>query len=142
MTGATSPAVAATPWSNPGDSSNAVRPAPDPPEPCQYSVMVKGFEIGILSREQLQNAHVTNPLTGLDGLQLVSKIKRQVGKRWHSDKIIGPEDDMYKRFNSRADQLSKAGSGNLGSPAERWDAYTAVLQEEAVAAELYLQYKF
>ncbi|KAL3151465.1 hypothetical protein ABBQ38_012466 [Trebouxia sp. C0009 RCD-2024] len=135
-TGATSALVAA--GSNLPDSTSAIRPAA-PPEPCQYSVIVKGLELGILSKEQLQHARKKNPLTGLEGLLLVSKIKRQVGKRWHSDKNTGPEDDMYKRFNSRADQLSKAGSGNA---AESWDEYCAVLREEARAAELYLQYNF
>ncbi|KAL3145600.1 hypothetical protein ABBQ32_003148 [Trebouxia sp. C0010 RCD-2024] len=136
VTGATSALVAAE--SNLRKSTSAIRPNA-PPEPCQYSVIVKGFELGFLSTEQLQHARRTNPLTGLEGLLLVSKIKRQVGKRWHSDKNTGPENDMYKSFNSRADQLSKAGSGKA---AESWDEYCAALKEEARAAALYLQYKF
>ena len=94
--------------------------------------------LGLISEEQLQQAHKINPLTGLEGLQLVTEIKRQVARRCHPDKITGTADDMYKMFNSRVDQLSKTGTG---SPAEIWSAYCAVLEEEARAAELYIQHK-
>ena len=66
------------------------------PEVCDYSVMVKGHQLGFISKQQLLHAHVSNPLTGLEGLQLVATIKRQAGRLFHPDKMSGLDDGLYK----------------------------------------------
>ena len=94
--------------------------------------MIKGFQLGFISKEQMQQAHARNPLADP---QLVSKIRRQASKWFHSDKVTGKDDDMYKMFNSRVDKLSKAG---FGDQAQLWSAYVANLADEAAAAGIFL----
>lgn len=108
------------------------------PTRYQYSVLVQGHQAGLVPLTTLQHASsqpptIVHPLTGMEGLHLLNKIKRQVAFRFHSDKSAGVECDMYKEFNSRVDELTKARSGSEG-----WTRYNHALSEEIDAAQQYL----
>jgi len=78
------------------------------PVSCQCSVLVQGYLAGLIAPNVLHQSSsqpptIHHPLLGIDGLQLLSRIKRQVALKFHSDKSVGVESDAYKQFNSRVD---------------------------------------
>lgn len=110
------------------------------PVSCQCSVLIQGHLVGLIALDVLhqscsQPPTILHPLSGIDGLQLLSRIKRQVALKFHSDKSVGVESDAYKQFNSRVDELSKATGDYIG-----WTRYNQMLDVEIDAARQYLQH--
>jgi len=110
------------------------------PVSCQCSVLVQGYLAGLIAPNVLHQSSsqpptIHHPLLGIDGLQLLSRIKRQVALKFHSDKSVGVESDAYKQFNSRVDELSKATGDYIG-----WTRYNQMLDVEIDAARQYLQH--
>ncbi len=107
------------------------------PVSCQCSVLVQRYLVGLIALDVLHQSSsqpptVLHPLSGIDGLQLLSRIKRQVALKFHSDKSVGVKSDAYKQFNNRVDELSKANGG--------WTRYNQMLDVEIDAARQYLQH--
>lgn len=110
------------------------------PVSCQCSVLVQGYLAGLVALNVLQQSssqppQIHHPLLGTDGFHLLSRIKRQVALKFHSDKSVGVESDAYKQFNSRVDELSKANGDYIG-----WTRYNQMLDVELAAARQYLQH--
>ena len=112
------------------------------PSCCHCSVLVQGCESGVISINTLYAAscqpptqRICHPFAGKEGLQLLSHVKRKVGLRFHSDRSTGVESDVYKQFNSRVDEMSKATRGPGG-----WTRYNQMLDEDLEAARQYVRY--
>ena len=103
-------------------------------------MLVQGYLVSLIALDVLhkscsQPQTILHPLSGIYGLQLLSRIKRQVALKFRSDESVGVESDAYKQFSSRVDELSEVTGDYIG-----WTRYNQMLDVEIDAARKYLQH--